>query len=377
VVHKVVHFIDSLEFGGTEQALLNLLRGLDPERWQRILFCRSEPGLARLLEGAHELGIPIRPMPRLVGKSVLTDLPQLVRVLRNERPHIFHAHLQWPLASKYGLLAAALARVPGVVATSQLFFVPEHLPFAQLQYRVMAASVDRFIAVSCEVAKRLQETVGIAPNKIRVVHNGIPPEPYRKRANPSLRAELTRGRAQPVVFTLARLDRQKGIGYLLEAAVLVPDAVFVVAGDGPERESLQLKARELGVEARVLFLGHRRDVPDLLACCDLFVLPSLFEGLPVSILEAMAAGKPVISSAIGGTNEAVIDGQTGLLVPPGNPAELARAVTCLLSNPTLAAQMAANARARVEQEFSAEMMVQRVDAIYEELLAARGEGHNL
>ena len=123
--------------------------------------------------------------------------------------------------------------------------------------------------------------------------------------------------------------------------------------------------------------SHRRDVPDLLACCDLFVLPSLFEGLPVSILEAMAAGKPVISSAIGGTNEAVIDGQTGLLVPPGNPAELARAVTCLLSNPTLAAQMAANARARVEQEFSAEMMVQRVDAIYEELLAARGEGHNL
>ncbi len=367
-MHKIIHCVDSSSFGGSEQALLHILRGLDPNCWQSILFCPPDPALSPLLEGARDLGIPVRTVSRLAGTRVLTGFPKVLYAIKKEQPHIVHVHLQWPLACKYMVVAAALARVSGIVATSQLLFVPEYLPWSRLQYRFMAATVDRFIAVSRDIASQLQHVVGVAPNKICIVHNGIPIEAYQRATDAELRAGLAQGVNRPVVLTSARLEAQKGICHLLEAAVHVPTAVFLVAGDGPERQNLQLRARELGVSDRVLFLGHRRDIPDLLACCDVFVLPSFLEGLPLSILEAMAAGKPVIASAIGGIREAVIDGETGFLIPPANAVELARALNRILSDKTLAEQMGIRAVAHVRQQFSAETMVRGVTTIYEELL---------
>ena len=178
-------------------------------------------------------------------------------------------------------------------------------------------------------------------------------------------------RSRPVVLTVARLDEQKGHRYLLEAAAQIPEAQFVLAGDGPLRTSLEAQARSLGVEERVKFLGYRSDIADLLADCDVFVLPSLYEGLPLSILEAMSAGKPVIATHIGGTDEAVIAGETGLLVPPANPTALAAAIRSVLTDRPLAQRLASAGRARVEQEFSATKMVQQVMDVYDELLAKR------
>jgi glycosyltransferase involved in cell wall biosynthesis len=170
-----------------------------------------------------------------------------------------------------------------------------------------------------------------------------------------------------IVFTAARLHAQKGHRFLLQAATLVPDAMFVLAGDGPDRDELEMQAQRLGLGDRVLFLGYRQDIADLLATCDVFVLPSLYEGLPLSILEAMAAGRPVICSAIGGSNEAVSNGDTGLLVQPGNPTELARAINMMLSNPDLGQRFAAAAKARVMKDFSATRMAESNMHIYEEL----------
>jgi glycosyltransferase involved in cell wall biosynthesis len=176
---------------------------------------------------------------------------------------------------------------------------------------------------------------------------------------------------RPIVLTLARLDRQKGLYYLLEAAALVPEAVFVLAGEGPEWPALEAQARALGLTKRVILLGYRDDVSDLLASCDVFVLPSLFEGLPLSVLEAMAAGKPVVATAIGGTDEAVVDGVTGLLVPPADPAALAKGIRMVLSDPVLSARLGAAGRARAHEQFSAEAMVRRVSDVYDELLDSR------
>ena len=141
------------------------------------------------------------------------------------------------------------------------------------------------------------------------------------------------------------------------------------------RASLEAQARSLGVERRVRFLGHRDDISDLLADCDVFVLPSLYEGLPLSILEAMSAGKPVIATQIGGTDEAVIAGETGLLIPPADPAALAAAILTLLEDQPLAKRLASDGLARVEQEFSAIKMVQQVIDVYDELLE-KHEGIN-
>jgi glycosyltransferase involved in cell wall biosynthesis len=228
--------------------------------------------------------------------------------------------------------------------------------------------VDRYIAVSHHMAKMLRQVCVLGDRKIRVVHNGIPLEPFERGIRGDLRERLAGRDDRPIVLTLARLARQKGIGYLIEAAARVPEAFFAVAGDGEERAALEAKADAWGVKERFLFLGHRRDVPELLASCDVFVLPSLYEGLPVSVLEAMASGKPVIATRIGGTDEAVKDGATGLLVPPADPTALAEAIRRLLTDRCLAERLGAEAQNWVRREFSDDLMAARVQQIYREAL---------
>jgi len=376
MTRTVVHFLDSAEFGGTEQAVLHIFAGLDQRYWRPVLFHHPEPGITPLLKGAEALNVKLRQVPRMQGKqSFVTRLPKFVRELRAEHPAVFHAHLNGPLACKDGLIAAALARVPAVVATAQLFVNLPLCRFTHAQHRFVSTIVDRYIAVSHEVATRLGKTFRIPAAKINVVHNGIPLSPFNRPANAALRTALAGSTEQPIVLTTARLAEQKGHCYLLKAAALVPEAIFILAGDGPERANLEWQARELGLSKRVLFLGYRHDVPDLLACCDLFVLPSLFEGLHLAILEAMAANKPVIASAVGGNDEAIVHGETGLLVPPADPAALAEAIQRVLSNPDLARRLAVAGKARVHEQFSAEAMIRRVADIYEEILSTHEVRH--
>jgi len=305
------------------------------------------------------------------GLDGLRNLPAFVRSLMKRRPAVFHANLTWPLACRYGLVAATLARVPAVVAT-----VHSHVevPFSRsdiAKQALIAAGVDRYIAVSRDMRRHLIDTFHVPARKIEVVHNGISCEPFNMPHDPQSCDSLT-GSKRPLVLTVARLDAQKGHRYLLEAARLLPGVQFALAGDGPERADLEEEARRLDVSEQVAFLGNRRDIPDLLACCDVFALPSLFEGLPIAVLEAMAAGKPVVATATGGTNEAVVAGKTGLMVPPRDPEALAAAIRTLLCDPARAARLAAAGRERVEKEFSLAEMVRRTTGIYERLLSARG-----
>jgi glycosyltransferase involved in cell wall biosynthesis len=179
---------------------------------------------------------------------------------------------------------------------------------------------------------------------------------------------LNRGTDRPIVLCVARLDAQKGHTYLLAAIRNVPNAIFVLVGDGSERASLEAQAAHLCVRDRVIFLGHRDDVAELLATCDLLVLPSLYEGLPLSVLEAMAAGKPVVATSVGGTPEAVLDGETGFLVPSRDPTALVRAIQRLLTDACLRRKMGMAGRRRVQRNFSPTQMVAGVTQIYEKLL---------
>jgi glycosyltransferase involved in cell wall biosynthesis len=368
-MRTVVHFTDSGVFGGTEQALLHVLAGLDRRRWRPVLFHHREAGLASLLEKTRDLGVKLQTVPRINRIWHISRVPQFIGALRAERPSIFHAHLTWPLSCKYGLLAAVTARVQAVVATAQLCVDLSGRGLLQLQPRLISAGVDRYIAVSRAVAYQLCNDFRIPASKVRIIHNGIAAGRFEERANPLLRAALTRGSAQRIVLMIGRLEKkQKGQQYLITAAAQVPDAMFVLAGDGPDRGALEEQARALGVDNRVLFLGHREDIPDLLAASDVFVLPSLYEGLPLSILEAMAAGRPVIASAIGGNDEVIENGENGLLVPQADPEALAGALRALLSDPALARRLAEAGRSRVRRELAAETMVERVMQVYDEVL---------
>ncbi len=369
ITRTAVHFLESTRFGGTERALAHLLAGLDRRRWRPLLFHPIEPGLEPLLAKAREIGVELHAVPRSWGSRALTGLPQLMRRLRAQRPAVFHAHLNWPLACTGGLAAAALVGTPAVIATAHLFVDVPQGPFHYARQQILATAADRTIAVSRDVAARFLRRFGLTPAKLRVVPNGIDLTRF-DRPRPGVNQAPWKAMAgRPVVLTVARLDRQKGHVHLLEAAALVPEATFVLAGDGPERGALESRAGELGLADRVFFLGYRTDVPALLSSCDLFVLPSLFEGLPLAVLEAMAAGKPVIASAIGGVDEVVTHGDTGLLVPPANPPALAGAIRAVLASPLLASRLASAARARVEREFSVEAMVRNVTRIYDEVLS--------
>jgi glycosyltransferase involved in cell wall biosynthesis len=309
----------------------------------------------------------LRVAPLPLGPAGARGVPALARLLRRHSPDLFHAHLSAPLAAKWGLSAAVLARVP-TVATVQL--VPSFEPdrAARLQLRLLAARVDRYIAVSDDIARELSGRFGWPARKITVVRNAVDVERFERPPSADLRAELSGGRDLPIVLTCARLGDQKGHPVLFRAAAEVPEATFVLAGDGPLRGELEAEAARLGLGERVVFLGRRTDIPDLLAACDVFALPSLFEGTSLAVLEAMAAGRAVVSSSIGGTDELIEDGVSGLLVPPGDAAALGGAIQRLLGDAELRASMAARARRRAHTEFTRQEMAKRVERVYTEVL---------
>jgi len=371
VSRRVVHYLDSDIFGGSEEAALHLMASLDRARWEPALMHHPGPGVARLVEGAGRLGVPTVAVPRPTRGGRLRSLAGLRQALRAERPAILHVHLSWPLACKYGVLAGWLERVPAIVATAQLYLTTG----SPVEQRLMTMALRRVIAVSREVRTRYARDVRVPERKLAVVPNGIDVPAIVRQPDPALRAELVRGRPDYVILTPARLHEQKGHADLLVAATMVPGATFVLAGDGPLRAELERQAVELKVADRCVFLGSRADVSDLLAAADLFVLPSLFEGLPVSVLEAMAAERPVVATAIGGTDEAVAHEVTGLLVPPRDPTALAGAIRRLQADPALARRLAAAGHERVRREFSSTVTAREVMRIYDEVAGpARSAG---
>jgi glycosyltransferase involved in cell wall biosynthesis len=369
VARSIVFYTDSRVLGGAEHALFMLIEALDPAAWRPTLLLEEATGTEPLAERAAALGVPVQmiaPMP--LGLGGARRVPALVRLLRAERPAVFHAHLSWPLAAKYGLVAAVVARVPAVVATVQLIPKFELDRSSRAQLRALSAGVGRYIAVSRDVATELVGRFRWPAGKVEVVYNAFKLGRFEAPRSPTLRAELAGERERPVVLTSARLDEQKGHQVLFRAATEIPDAVFALAGEGPQRASLEALAAELGIADRVLFLGQRSDIPELLAASDVFALPSLYEGSSLALLEAMAAGRALVSSAIGGTDELIDDGESGLLVPPGDAAALAAALRRLLSDEALRASLAHRARQRVERDFTRDAMARRVEGIYEELL---------
>jgi len=369
VARPTFFYTDSRVLGGAENAMFMLLESLDRAAWEPTLLLDDAPGVEPLLERAAALGVPVRlvaPLP--LGLRGARRVPALARLLKRHHPDVFHAHMSSPVACKWALAAAVLARVPAVLGTVQVgeYEPPDRSAYWQL--RALARGVDRYLAVSGAIAAELVERLGWPAAKVEVSYNAVDVARTAVAPPPGLREQLGGGATRPLVLTPARLDAQKGHDVLLEAATAVPDARFVFAGEGPERGRLEALAADKGLADRVLFLGRRDDVPQLLAAADVFALPSLYEGSSLAVLEAMAAGTPVVSSAIGGTDELIEAGESGLLVAPGDSGALATALRRLLDEPELGQRLAARARERVEEDLTRERMAARVTGVYEELL---------
>jgi glycosyltransferase involved in cell wall biosynthesis len=369
MARSVYYFTDSSLLGGAEEALLLLIEHLDRSRWEPTLLYNLSPGTERLADRARELGVLVRPVPPLpLGLLGARRTPRFARDLVRARPAVFHAHLSWPLAAKYPLAAALLARVPAVVATFHLFPPGPISRSALLQAGALGVGVGRAIAVSEAIAVSLREVFHWPSAKIELIRNGVPLERLQQRSDPELRKELTGSDDDVLFLTTARLDPQKGLDVLLRSAVFVSGARFAIAGEGPERARLERDVETLGLGDRVRLLGHREDIPALLAVADAFVLPSRFEGTPLALLEAMAAGKPVVATAISGTDELVADGECGLLVRADDPSALAAGLRRIVAEPELRERLGAAARRRAKNAFSAAVSTERVTAVYDDLL---------
>jgi len=229
------------------------------------------------------------------------------------------------------------------------------------------------VAVSEDLKRFVVERTGVSARRVRVVYNGIgPAKPVSDEMRGRLRTDLKIHEGDQVVAAIGSLYDVKGHRYLLDAAASIlkacPSTVFLIAGRGEREAALRQQASELGIHARVRFLGFRQDVPALLAICDVFVLPSLSEGLSIAALEAMSAARPVVTTRVGGNPELVVDGETGILVEPAAPRPLAAAVTRILMDPTEARRLGENGLDRVRSRFTVGSMVREYEALYDAAL---------
>lgn len=352
--------------GGGEISLLTLLKGLDRSRWTPIAVVPFEGPVA---SGCRALGIPVHtiPLPRLrrPGAGILRSLAALVRLVKGSGAGLLHAN--GSRAMFYAGLAGWLSRRP----------VIWHVRVADrdgLWDRLLAGLARLIIVNSKAVESRF---AWVPSSKVRCIYNGVDLAVFRPcQPVPTLRHSIGLPEGGPVIVSVGRFVTFKGYEYLLEAAKLLqpamPEVHWVLVGDGELKGALEQRCRNLGVEAHVHFIGWREDIPDLLALCDVFALPSLSEHFGRVLIEAMAMAKPVVATDAGGVPEIVIHGETGLLVPPAEPKPFADAVSYLLNNPMLASRMGLAGRRRVEAEFSLERHAAAVQGVYQEIVEGTG-----
>ncbi len=339
------------------------------DRHSISVICPDSPEGYRLLASADALGLDTLPLTVRDGGR---GWGQLHDWLRGRRIALFHGHAGVGWEGHDGIAAARAAGVPVVVRT-------EHLPYMltetsqRARHRRLMAQIDQLICVSEEASAGFL-AAGIPAHLVSTVRNGITP-PSVGLGGQGIRAELGLPSTVGLALTVGRLTPQKGYAILAAAApavfAQVPDIHFIWAGVGALEGELRARVRELGVEGRIHLLGQRADVAALMAAANVFVLPSRFEGLPLVVLEAMAAGLPVVGTNVCGTAEAVVDGVTGRLVTANDPAALAAGIVDVLADSRRAAMWGRAGRRRVAREFSADRMACETASIYGRLLQAR------
>jgi glycosyltransferase involved in cell wall biosynthesis len=373
----VLHVCDKFGVGGSSIHGVSRLFSwwfprFDPARFSVSLCGLKGPEPASRLLAAEGVSVTHLGRGRFDPRIVL----DLVSLARARAARILHVHGY--AAADFGRLAA---RAVGAALVLHEHFADPRMPVYQgWADRALARLTHRAVAVSASTRDFLVRQRHVPAERVRLIWNGAPLDefapvgPERARA---ARRSLGLPVDAPVLGTIGRLSEQKGHRVLLEALPALARARdelrVVIVGDGDLLDPLRQKAAALGLAERVVFAGHRADVPDLLGAIDVLCLPSLYEGTPLALFEAMAAGKAIVATAVDGNAEVLEDGRTGLLVPARDPAALAQAVLRVLEAPTLRARLGAAAR-QASRDYDIETTVRRLEALYDEVLAGAGTG---
>ncbi|MFH0810737.1 MAG: glycosyltransferase [Pseudomonadota bacterium] len=368
---RILQLTHGLHFGGLERVVIDLSRRLNQDPRYEVQVCTVvlEGAQFKILKGE---GIQVRHMGKKPGLDCSLFF-KLARFFKAGRFDIVHAH--GPVAYFHGACAAKLARVPAFVYTEHGRDWDQLSLRTLLSERLAASLTTRIVAVSAHARNCLMARERMPARKVEVILNGIDDSPFATARGEAIRKELRVAPDQPLVGFVSRLQPQKGPTYLIEAARLVvdrlPSARFVLTGDGEHRLQVEETIDRLGLRQSVVLTGWRSDIHDIISALDIFVLPSVWEGTPLVVLEAMAAGKPIVATEVGGVPAVLDNEQTALLVRPSDPAALAESIIRLLQDRALMARIGRQAREVFKQKYSLGTMFAGYERIYHQCLQGK------
>lgn len=370
---RLLYVISTLG-GGTGAHLVRLLDELDRDSWQAHVLCNGQ----RVMAPPAHVGFSDdseTPWGHRFPLAQFREIRRMRSLIKSYRPALVHTYFIWPIL--YGRILKRLGVIRHLVENRE----DQGFNLTDWEYRALRLTAhlpDRVICVSDAVRQVVLDREQVAPERTVVIHNGIAlPEPRPADGVHHTRRELGFGPDHLVVGMVSNLNRPiKGVKYFIESlpaiADRVPSARFVILGDGGEREAHRQRAAVLGVSDKLLFAGYQPEVQRFYEAMDVSVLTSLSEGLSITILESMSHGLPVVATEVGGNPELVIDGETGLLVPPRRPQVFAEAVIRVLADSNLRESFGRAGRQRIEEHFSLHLVARRYEALYREVLLADG-----
>jgi glycosyltransferase involved in cell wall biosynthesis len=380
---KVLHILQDLETGGTQEVIRTLVEYLSMDDCVPIV-CTLRDGYLR--QEIEKSGVKVEFLDDRRYRFIHLPLfvLDLLRIRRSMADLITKYEIEIVQTHTVRLIDLLLLTLLSTTSLRVVLWTFHSANFLHsrntlvrniyhLMYRVTSGKVSGFVAVSDEVREAMIQRIGPIQDKIIVILNGVDLKRYEHSVHKiAVRQELGLGADVQIAATVGTLRTAKGHKFLIDAAQIVteqcPKLHFLFIGDGSLRAELQAKVRSLNLSDNIHFLGNRSDVAALLAASDLFVLPSLWEGLPIALLEAMAAAKPIVATAVSGTKQVMIPNETGLLVPPGDAPKLAEAICDLVADPARAQAMGRAARQRVAKRFSAQKQADEHMALYRRLL---------
>ncbi|MGQ9571453.1 MAG: glycosyltransferase, partial [Thermodesulfovibrionales bacterium] len=365
---NILHVISKLPVGGVENQLLMTLKNYDRMKLYPLVCSLLDKGeIGKEIEDAGIEVIALNKLKHRFDWTIVKDIYRLIkkRNIKIVRTHQYHANL-------YGRLAGWLAKVPCIVASIHNVYTMDRKLHRRIMNKFLSRFSDKVVAVSETVKKDILKYDGLREDEIIVIYNGIDTDSFVNRDGNAIRREFGIPSDVPVIGTIGRLTFQKGQKYLIEAASKIkekfPGIMLLIVGDGPMKDGLRNYAKILDLNENVIFTGSRRDIPALLAAMDIFVLPSLWEGLGNALLEAMASGKPIIATDIPPIREIVNSEKVGILVPPQNSNAIADSIEFLFHNKNFAENLANAARERVFTTFHIKTSVRHYTELFENIL---------
>lgn len=364
---KILHLHNTSAIGGAEQVILDLAAFIDPERYKSYVGVFRQGELVSELRKREIKFLWLKESTQVYDYKFLKNI---IRIIKQNRIDLIHSHT-WG-TDFYSYWASVILGIPMISTIHNRYYIFEKWS-RRFSYKVFISQIKKIVSVSEDIQSLLREELKLAPQKIKLIYNGIDTRKFEGKKNlEKIRKELNLSPDELILGNVGNLREVKDHHTLLlsfgRVSSIFPQAKLLIIGEGELKSSLIKLCTELELENRVLFLGYREDVSSLLNLIDIFVLSSRLEGCSISILEAMASEKPVVATRVGGNPELILEGKTGFLVPSAEPEKLAEKIILMLKDEKLRRKMGEEGKKRVKEKFSLERMLKNYEELYSLIL---------